>query len=82
MSSPLSLHGASGPPEADLHRAISVGVAKTNINTELRTAYFQYLEDEVGPAADMLALKRLGDGLTEAVTEAVEAKFHTFGWTV
>jgi ketose-bisphosphate aldolase len=36
---PLSLHGASGIPDEDLRRAISIGVAKINVNTELRDAY-------------------------------------------
>jgi tagatose 1,6-diphosphate aldolase GatY/KbaY len=82
VSSPLSLHGSSGLSEDDLRRAISAGVAKTNLNTELRTAYFECLEDEVGSMVAALDLKCLGDRLTEAVTEVVEAKLDIFGWTV
>jgi tagatose 1,6-diphosphate aldolase GatY/KbaY len=36
---PLVLHGASGLDEADLAGAIELGVAKININTELRRAF-------------------------------------------
>jgi ketose-bisphosphate aldolase len=36
---PLSLHGASGLADADVHRAISLGIAKINVNAELRAAY-------------------------------------------
>lgn len=32
---PLVLHGSSGIPKADLQRAISLGVAKINVNTEV-----------------------------------------------
>jgi tagatose 1,6-diphosphate aldolase GatY/KbaY len=36
---PLVLHGASGLPHQQLSAAIDCGVAKVNINTELREAY-------------------------------------------
>ena len=78
---PLSLHGASGLPEADLSRAVSLGVAKFNVNTELRAAYFGYLEREIGGKAATLNLKGLGDGVVGAVREVVEAKLSAFGWT-
>jgi tagatose 1,6-diphosphate aldolase GatY/KbaY len=36
---PLVLHGASGLAEADVTAAIGLGIAKVNINTELRRAF-------------------------------------------
>jgi tagatose 1,6-diphosphate aldolase GatY/KbaY len=78
---PLSLHGASGLAEGDLRRAVSLGVAKFNVNTELRAAYFGHLEDELVNKAAALDLKSLGDGVVEAVQEVVEAKLSAFGWT-
>jgi len=38
VSVPLVLHGGSGTPPADLKRAISLGIAKINVATELITA--------------------------------------------
>jgi len=35
---PLVLHGGSGTPEADLRRAIGLGIAKVNVATEFVTA--------------------------------------------
>lgn len=35
---PIVLHGGSGTPEADLRRAIALGIAKVNVATELVTA--------------------------------------------
>ena len=78
---PLSLHGASGLPEADLERAVSLGVAKFNVNTELRTAYFRCLGEDLGARAATVNLKGLGDGVVEAVQEVVGAKLCAFGWT-
>jgi tagatose 1,6-diphosphate aldolase GatY/KbaY len=81
VPTPLSLHGASGLPERDLRRAVSLGVAKFNVNTELRAAYFGLLEDELANRAAALDLKSLGDGVVEAVQEVVESKLSAFGWT-
>lgn len=40
---PLVLHGGSGTPAEDLQRAISLGIAKVNVATELTTAYRESL---------------------------------------
>jgi tagatose 1,6-diphosphate aldolase GatY/KbaY len=40
---PIVLHGGSGTPEADLRRAISLGIAKVNVATELVAALRQSL---------------------------------------
>ena len=78
---PLSLHGASGLPEDELHKAVSLGISKVNVNTELRAAYFECLEAELGPTSSSLNLKHLGESLVEAVREVVETKLSDFGWT-
>ncbi|EOC0418033.1 tagatose bisphosphate family class II aldolase [Cronobacter malonaticus] len=36
---PLVLHGASGLPAADIQRAISLGICKVNVATELKAAF-------------------------------------------
>jgi tagatose 1,6-diphosphate aldolase GatY/KbaY len=76
---PLSLHGASGLPDADVRRAVSLGIAKVNVNTELRAAYFGALES-VGIHAEGLDLRGLGEAVIEAVAVAVEAKLAVLGW--
>lgn len=42
---PLVLHGASGVPTAQLSAVIARGVAKINVNTELRSAYLEAVAD-------------------------------------
>ena len=46
---PLVLHGASGLPESDIRKAISLGVCKVNVATELKIAFSdalkQYLKE-------------------------------------
>jgi ketose-bisphosphate aldolase len=38
---PLVLHGASGIAREDIHHAIRLGIAKLNVNTEVRAAYLK-----------------------------------------
>jgi tagatose 1,6-diphosphate aldolase GatY/KbaY len=63
---PLVLHGGSGTPEADLKRAISLGIAKVNVATELITTVRTSLMDQwqAGtnqwtPAAQTVAMKAM-----------------------
>jgi tagatose 1,6-diphosphate aldolase GatY/KbaY len=77
---PLSLHGASGLPDADVRRAVSLGVAKTNINTELRAAYFGALGAGTGARAGALDLQGLGDAVIDAVEQVAGAKLGLLGW--
>lgn len=41
---PLVLHGGSGTPETDLKRAISLGMAKVNVATDLVRAWYETFE--------------------------------------
>ena len=77
---PLALHGASGLPDADVSRAVSLGIAKVNVNTELRAAYFGALDAGVGARAEALDLRGLGEAVIDAVAEAVGTKLALLGW--
>jgi tagatose 1,6-diphosphate aldolase GatY/KbaY len=79
MGAPLALHGASGLPDADVRRAVSLGIAKVNVNTELRAAYFGAL-DSVGAHAEGLDLRGLGETVVEAVAHTVSGKLALLGW--
>lgn len=50
---PLVLHGGSGTPEPDLHHAISLGIAKVNVASELISALRQSLLDQWGSGKNM-----------------------------
>jgi tagatose 1,6-diphosphate aldolase GatY/KbaY len=71
---PLSLHGASGLSAADLRRAVAAGVAKVNVNTELRARLFAELERRVPEAAVGLRLLEVESALAEAVAEVATEK--------
>jgi tagatose 1,6-diphosphate aldolase GatY/KbaY len=78
VSTPLSLHGASGLPDELVARAIALGVAKINVNTELRAAYLEATAQAIEP---LLGGSRLGDLHTAqiaAVERVVAAKLQAF----
>jgi tagatose 1,6-diphosphate aldolase GatY/KbaY len=60
---PLVLHGASGLPDAQLGQAVALGVAKVNVNTELRRA-FKYALLALGSSPPD------GDGMVELLAPA------------
>lgn len=71
---PLSLHGASGLPDADLRRAIELGVTKVNVNTELRGRYLDELERRLPDVRDGLRLLELHRSVVTALADVVSGK--------
>ena len=74
VSIPLVLHGASGLPDEQLAAAVSCGVAKVNVNTELRRALltsYQGLSITTVDRADLVGA--LGDAV-DAVRLATQEK--------
>ncbi|MTI94675.1 MAG: tagatose bisphosphate family class II aldolase [Firmicutes bacterium] len=45
LDTPLVLHGASGVPEADVKKTITLGITKVNIATELKIAFADGLKE-------------------------------------
>ena len=80
---PLVLHGGTGIPEDMIKKAISLGVAKINVNTECQLAFAaatrKYIEegkDLEGKGFD--PRKHLAPG-TEAIKQTVREKITLFG---
>ncbi len=80
---PLVLHGGTGIPADMIKKAISLGVAKINVNTECQLAFAaatrQYIEegkDQVGKGFD--PRKILAPGV-EAIKATVREKMELFG---
>ena len=70
---PLVLHGASGLPDEQLAAAVTLGVAKVNVNTELRRALlvaYQGLSSEAVDTADLVGV--LGDGVNAVRAVALQ----------
>jgi len=70
---PLVLHGASGIVKEDIQHAIRLGIAKLNVNTEVRTAFLKAIAAwgvRVGPEPD---LRKKGQDLLDLMQEAMHA---------
>lgn len=72
---PLVLHGASGLPSDDLVRAGASGIAKVNINTELRGAVLEVIQAGIAGARaagdNVLELSQARAAVTRSFTEDV-----------
>ncbi len=83
VSVPLVLHGTSGLPDEMIRQAVSLGVCKFNVNTEIRTAYLSALFDcfKAGENSSK-SLPELVDIMTRGIaamkTQVCE-KLHLFG---
>ena len=78
LSIPLVLHGGTGIPDYDIKKAISCGISKININTELQIAWHEAVKKFVleNPSA-YDPRKVIGSG-KEAMKEAIQAKITMF----
>lgn len=80
---PLVLHGGTGIPEDMIKKAISLGVAKINVNTECQLSFAaatrKYIEegkDQAGKGFDPRKLLKPG---FDAIKETVKEKMELFG---
>lgn len=78
LSTPLSLHGASGLADEDVRRAVGDGIRKINVNTELREAYLNATRSSLPDALDGLRLIDLHQAQTAAVHQLVDEKIGVF----
>jgi tagatose 1,6-diphosphate aldolase GatY/KbaY len=79
---PLSLHGASGLPPADVRRAISLGICKVNVNTEIRRRYLSELSTRLPAVLPGLRLLDLEVAVIAAVAEAAAEMLDLLGPSV
>lgn len=75
----FSLHGGSGTPDDQFKGAVSRGIGKVNINSDLRKAYRLGLEHELANHKDEYAVIKLMPPVIAAVQAVVESKIDSFG---
>lgn len=74
---PLVLHGGTGIPNADIRRAITMGIAKVNVGTEIRKAYVSTLCEYVR-TAERPDVRPFLQILREGVAGAAERYLNNF----
>jgi len=75
----LVLHGGSGIPENDIKKAISLGIVKININTDIRVAYKEALDEQLEQKPEETTPYKILEGSFEDVKKVVEEKIKLFG---
>lgn len=75
-SVPLVLHGASGLPAWMIEQSIKNGVCKINVNSEIRSAYRQVLEEGLG--REDFKLQDIVRDSIQAMEEVVSSKISLF----
>lgn len=79
-SVPLVLHGSSGVPDAELKRAIKMGIRKINVGTAVRLAFTQALRQSVkNTPKNVIDVRQMLTPCIEAVQELAMRKMTLFG---
>lgn len=76
---PLVLHGASGIPEPQIRRAIDLGHAKINVNTECVQAWAAAVRRTLDADPGLYHPRAVLEPGTEAIRESVRSKLREFG---
>lgn len=71
---PLVLHGASGVPDEQIRKAIPLGVAVFNIDTDLRVAFNKALRDNLDKHPELYDPRKLLAPATVALQKMAETK--------
>jgi fructose-bisphosphate aldolase, class II len=76
---PLVLHGGTGIPLHDIRRAISLGTAKINVNTENQLAFTRAIRRALDENTTLYDPRKYLDLAREAVKNTVKQKMREFG---
>ena len=74
----ISLHGGSDTAKHYFVEAVKIGVAKININSDMRVAYRDTLEEVLDKNEDEYAVVKLMGTVVDEVQEVVESKIGMF----
>lgn len=76
----LSMHGGSGIPANQVKEAIKIGgIVKVNVNTELRVAFIDSLNEKVNEQPQQFTYYKMTDDIINSVAAVVEGKIDVFG---
>ena len=79
LNMPLVLHGSSGVPDEAIKKAVSLGINKINIDTDLRIAFAKGIKEFLKKNPDNIDPRKILTPAKEAMKEAVKAKMTIFG---
>jgi fructose-bisphosphate aldolase, class II len=78
-NAPIVMHGGTGVPDADVRKAVSCGVKKVNVGTELKHAYVATLRQTLAQNEKEIDPRKVIGKSREAVQKAVEGRLAVIG---
>ncbi|MDR0832163.1 MAG: class II fructose-1,6-bisphosphate aldolase [Bacillales bacterium] len=79
LNMPLVLHGGSGIPDFQVKRAISLGTAKINVNTESQQAWTAIVRDVISKDSKVYDPRKIIGPGQEGIKNVVRTKITLFG---
>ena len=79
ISTPIVLHGSSGVPYESLKKAISLGVSKINIDTDVRMAFAKGVSELISKNPNEYDPRKILGPAKEEMKKAVMEKMEVFG---
>ena len=79
ISVPLVLHGSSGVPEDALKKAISLGISKINIDTDLRIAFAEGVKNFIKDNPTNIDPRKILSPAKEQMKAKIKEKMEIFG---
>ena len=76
---PLVLHGSSGVPRESLKKAVSLGINKINIDTDIRAAFAQGVKDYLRENPDNIDPRKILGPARINMKNVVKEKMQIFG---
>jgi len=79
LNMPIVLHGASGVPEESIKKAVSLGVNKINIDTDIRQAFTDGIKSVFEKKPEEFDPRKICGPAREMMKAVVKAKIRLFG---
>nr|WP_300003967.1 class II fructose-1,6-bisphosphate aldolase [Tissierella sp.] len=76
---PLVLHGSSGVPAESLQKAISLGICKINIDTDIRASFAKSVKEYISANPDQIDPRKILAPATESMKQVIMEKMKMFG---
>ncbi|KJR46182.1 Fructose-bisphosphate aldolase class II [Desulfosporosinus sp. I2] len=76
---PIVLHGSSGVPDIAIRKAISLGVSKVNIDTNIREAFVESAKRVIYDKPEEIDPRKLLGPARDAATNLIREKIRLFG---
>ncbi len=79
LDMPLVLHGSSGVPEESIKKAVSLGINKINIDTDIRLAFNRAVREFVKDNPDVYDPRKILKPAREEMKKVIADKMRMFG---